>query len=290
MKTYLDCIPCFFKQALAAARLAGAGPAVQKKVLNELSREVLDFKLQSSPPEMGRTLYALVRKATGRDDPFKAIKRKSNEFALALYPRLKAKVTHSRDRLLTAVEMAIAGNIIDYGIKNSLNIAKEVEKIFAEENGLIRREGKEIFNYLSFKQALKKTKKILYLADNAGEVVFDRILIEELKNKEIIFAVRGEPIINDALAEDAKFCGIDKYARVVSSGCDAPGVILKFCSRRFRKIYQDAEFIISKGQGNFEALSDEKRPIFFLFKAKCPVVAEHLGCKLGDIILKRAKL
>ena len=109
-----------------------------------------------------------------------------------------------------------------------------------------------------------------------------------MKGKEIIYVVRGGPIINDALAQDAAFCGIDKYARIVSSGCDAPGVILKFCSRKFRKTYQDAKFIISKGQGNFEALSGQSRPIFFLFKAKCPVVAKHLGCKLGDIILKKA--
>ena len=111
-----------------------------------------------------------------------------------------------------------------------------------------------------------------------------------MKDKEIIYVVRGGPIINDALAEDAVFCGIDKYARIVSSGCDAPGTILKFCTGNFRKIFKEAEFIISKGQGNFEALSGQRRPIFFLFKAKCPVVAKYLGCKLGDIILKRAKL
>ena len=290
MKTYLDCIPCFFKQALDAARFAGARPTTQKKILDALSKEILKFKLESSPPEMGRILYGLVRKITGEADPFKEIKRKSNKFALALYPRLKKKVRDSQDRLLTAVELAIAGNVIDYGVKNSLNIAQEIEKIFTEEKKVIRREGKAVFDCASFKQALKQSKKILYLADNAGEVVFDRIFIEELKNKEIIYAVRDKPIINDALLEDAIFCGIHKYARIVSSGCDAPGVVLDLCSSEFLKIYRDAEFIISKGQGNFEALADEKRPIFFLFKAKCPVVAKHLGCKLGDVILKKANL
>jgi uncharacterized protein with ATP-grasp and redox domains len=290
VKTYLDCIPCFFKQALDAARLAGAGPAVQKKILNELSREVLKFKLQSSPPEMGRILYGLVKKITKRPDPFKELKQKSNEFALALYPRLKDKVNNAKDRLLVAVELAIAGNIIDYGVKSSLNIEQELDNIFAEEDKIIRREGGAVFDYLNFKKALRRNKSILYLADNAGEIVFDRILIEELKGKEIIFAVRGEPIINDALIEDAKFCAIDKYARIVSTGCSAPGTILKFCTGDFRKIFKEAKLIISKGQGNFEALAGEKGPIFFLFKAKCPVVAKHLGCKLGDIILKKAKL
>ncbi len=288
MKTYLDCIPCFFKQALDAARLAGAGPPAQKKILEELSRAVLKFKLESSPPEMGRVLYGLVRKITGKNDPFQDIKRKSNKFALALYPRLKDKVCRSEDRLLSAVELAIAGNVIDYGVKNSLDISREIERIFSAEKRTIRREKPGTFAYPAFKRKLSRAKKILYLADNAGEVVFDRVLIEEL-NKEIIYAVRGEPIINDALIEDALFCGIDKSARIISTGCNAPGVVLNLCSGEFRKLYRNAELIISKGQGNFEALAEQSRPIFFLFKAKCPVVARHLGCKLGDIILKRAK-
>jgi len=129
---------------------------------------------------------------------------------------------------------------------------------------------------------------VLYLADNAGEVVFDRILAEEIPgNKEIIYAVRGKPIINDALIEDALACGIDKRARVVSSGVDAPGTILKYCSDDFLEIFEDAEFIISKGQGNYEALSDINKPIYFLFKVKCPVIARHVGVKLGDIVLKK---
>ena len=196
---------------------------------------------------------------------------------------------------MTALELSIAGNIIDYGIKKvgqekrglAPFFESEIERLFAEEDRIIRKESKALFAYPAFKRNLKKARRILYIGDNAGEVVFDRILIEEMKGKEIIYVVRGGPIINDALAQDAAFCGIHKYARIVSSGCDAPGVILKFCSRKFRKIYQDAEFIISKGQGNFEALSGQRRPIFFLFKAKCPVVAKHLGCKVGDVILTR---
>ena len=161
-----------------------------------------------------------------------------------------------------------------------------ISKIFAEEDRVIRREDKAIFAYPRFKRALKKAKRILYIGDNAGEAVFDRVLIEELKNKEIIFAVKAKPIINDVLFEDAVVCGIDKCALIISSGCDAPGTLLKFCSREFLKVYRDIDLVISKGQGNFEALAEEKRPIFFLFRAKCPVVAKHLGCKLGDIIVK----
>ncbi|MBN3039409.1 MAG: DUF89 family protein [Candidatus Omnitrophica bacterium] len=288
MRTYLDCVPCFFKQALDAAKLAGANKATQKKILNDLAKEVIAFDLNECPTAMGRILYKLVRTTTGRHDPFKKLKQKSNELALSFYHRLKAKVNRSQDRLLTAIELAIAGNIIDYGVKHSINIDKEIDKIFKEEHKVIRQEDKRLFDYSAFKHALKKAKKILYIGDNAGEIVFDRLLLEEFKDKKVLFAVRGEPIINDALIEDAKFCGIDRYARIISTGCGAPGAILKFCSLSFRKIFQDADLIISKGQGNFEALAGEKGPIYFLFRAKCPVIAKHLRCDIGDIILKKA--
>jgi len=135
------------------------------------------------------------------------------------------------------------------------------------------------------KQALDSTESILYLGDNAGEIVFDKLLIEEM-GKNIVYVVRNKPIINDALIEDARDCGIDKIARVISSGSDAPGTVLNLCSREFLEIYHKAPLIISKGQGNFEALSEEKAPIFYLLKVKCPVIAKDIGCKVNDLILK----
>jgi len=289
MKTYLDCIPCFFKQALEAARLAGAGERTQKRILNELAKALPGFPLTSSPPEMGRIIYGLVRGITRKEDPYRKIKEKSNKLALNIYERLKEKVSSSRDRLLTAVELAIAGNIIDYGVKNSLNVDVELARIMDEENKSVRRGNKAIFDYSRFKEILKKAKTILYLADNAGEVVFDRVLIEEIKkrygNKRIIYAVKERPVINDALVRDAYICGINKLAEVISSGSDAPGIVPSSCSTGFLSIYRKAGMVISKGQGNFEALSKAKREIFFLFMAKCPVIAKDIGCRIGDVIL-----
>ena len=289
MKTYLECIPCFFKQALEAARLAGADEKMQKRILNELAKALPRFPLSSSPPEMGRTIYGLVKKITKKEDPYLKIKRKSNALSMGIYSRLKDKISCSDDRLLTTVELAIAGNIIDYGVKNSLNVDAELKKILDEEERTIKKENKKNFNYPAFKKALKKAKSILYLADNAGEVAFDRVLIEEIKridmDKEILYAVKEKPIINDALMADAVRCGIDKVAKIVSSGLDAPGTVLRFCSKKFLKIYKDVDMVISKGQGNFEALSRPGRSVFFLFMAKCPVVAKNVKCNVGDIIL-----
>jgi uncharacterized protein with ATP-grasp and redox domains len=289
MKTYLDCIPCFFKQALEAARIAGAGRATQKRVLTELAASLATFPLTCSPPEMGRIIYRLVKKATRESDPYLEIKTRSNRFALNIYERLRRKVSSSPDRLLMAVKLSIAGNIIDYGVKNSLDVDSELKKILNQESRAIKQEKRGLFDYTKFKATLRKAKTVVYLADNAGETVFDHLLIEEIKRidrfKKIIYAVKDKPVINDALAKDACVCGIDKLARVISSGSDAPGTILSLCSTAFLKIYRKADMVISKGQGNFEALSAARRMIFFLFMAKCPVVAGDIGCKLGDIIL-----
>jgi len=289
MKTYLECIPCFFKQALEAARMAGANKRTQKRILNKLAMVLPKFPLTSSPPEMGKVIYGLVKSMTKKDDPYLRIKEKSNKLALSIYDKLKKKVSRSHDKLLMAVELAIAGNIIDYGVKNSLNVDKELKRILEEEDKTIKEENKAMFNYKNFKRVLGNAKSILYLADNAGETVFDRILIEEIKSlgkgKNIIYAVKEKPVINDALIEDALACGIDKMAKVISSGSDAPGTILSLCSKTFLRIYKEADMVISKGQGNFEALSTTKRQVFFLFMAKCPVIAEDVRCKVGSVIL-----
>lgn len=289
MKTYLECIPCFFKQAIEAARFAGASKRTQKKILDELSKVIPKTSLNTSPPEMGRTIYGLVEKLTNKNDPFKKVKKKSNRIALKLYDKLKKRIQYSKDRLLAAVELAIAGNIIDYGIQNTINVDKEIKKILSQEHRAIKRESSRLFNYPKFKQRLKKAKTILYIGDNAGETVFDRILIEEIKSlykdKRIVYAVKGRPIINDALIEDAYQCEIDKVAEVVSTGLSIPGTKLSLCSKKFQKMFKKADMIISKGQGNFESLSEQDKLVCFLFMAKCSVVARDVRCKIGDVIL-----
>jgi len=290
MKTYLECVPCFFRQAVEAAKIAGAGEETQKKIVDELAGALPKFSLASCPPLMGRAIYSLVQKITAKADPYLEIKKQSNNLALSIYDKLKKKVSRASDRLLMAVELAIAGNIIDYGIDKSLNIDKEIKKIISEENKAIRKESKAKFDYPQFKWAVGRAKNILYIGDNAGEIVFDRVLIEEIRkldrDKKITYAVKEKPIINDVLVQDARDCGIDKIAEVISSGADAPGTIPALCSDKFLKIYKQADMVISKGQGNFEALSSNPpAATFFLFMAKCPVVARDIGCNQRDIIL-----
>ncbi|MDP8212488.1 MAG: ARMT1-like domain-containing protein [Candidatus Zapsychrus exili] len=285
MRTYLDCIPCFIKSALEMARLVDDNEIIHKEILNEISQIIPKISLECSPPEMSRIIHKVMERRYGNKDIYKSIKKESNRKALALYPRLKEEVWSSEEKLLTAVEIAIAGNVIDYAANNSLNIEEELEKLFTNDFAHIN---KTIFDYEKFKYELKDAKKILYLADNAGEIVFDRVFIEEIpEDKAIILAVRDKPVLNDALIEDAQECGLDKRTKIMSSGVDAPGTVLKYCSKEFLKVYKDADLIISKGQGNYEALSQEKENIYFLFRAKCPVIAKYAGVELGDIVLKR---
>jgi uncharacterized protein with ATP-grasp and redox domains len=216
---------------------------------------------------------------TGIEDPFKEAKAQCTHQALSLYPALKDKVAESTDRLMTAIRVAIAGNVIDFGSNVAFDLDKDVQTILTQEFA--------INHYEDFRAELAKAKKILYIADNAGECVFDRILIEEI-GKPVVYVVREKPIINDAVLEDALAAGIGDVAEIISSGTDAPGNILPLCSEKFLEVYREADFIISKGQGNYEGLSEEDRPIFFLLKAKCAVIAKHIGVTQGSIVLMRA--
>ncbi|MFC1755520.1 DUF89 domain-containing protein [Thermoproteota archaeon] len=290
MKTYLDCIPCFFEMALQGSRIANTDEKTQKLILDQIAEVIPTLSLESTPPEMGRIINRIICKATHKNDAYYEIKQKSNKIALAIYHHLKMKVAHSKDRLLIAVKLAIAGNIIDYGVNADLDLDLELNKILKQEESMLEKEDKCFFDFTRFRSKIIKAIHILYLGDNAGEIVFDKLLIEEIKSANpkatITFAVRGKPVINDALIEDALFCGLDKLAKVISSGSDAPGTILSLCTDDFLKEFTIADLIISKGQGNFEGLSNvSDRPIFFLLIAKCPVIAKDIGCELGGVNL-----
>ncbi|MCD6169883.1 MAG: DUF89 family protein [Candidatus Latescibacteria bacterium] len=277
MRTYLDCIPCFFDQALRAGRIATGDENKLRNLLNEIGAMLRYIPLESSPPETAMLIYEKVREITGEFDPYKQIKKESTKKALALYSALKNEVERSNDKLLTAIRIAIAGNVIDFGVNRDFDIEEEIDEALKRDFA--------IFDYDKFRDCLDKTDKILYIGDNAGESVFDRILIEEMK-KPVIYVVRKIPVINDVTFEDATEAGIDKVASILSSGTSAPGTVLRTCSTQFKRVYKDSKFIISKGQGNYEGLSDEKNPIFFLLKVKCWVIANDIGVNEGDIVLK----
>lgn len=289
MKTCLQCIPCFFRQALEAAELNGLGEETQRKIVNTLAGQIPSFKLDHSPVEMAGYLHRLVREEIDGKDPYARIKKESNKKALTLYPRAKEEIQKSETPLLRAIQFAAAGNIIDFGVKGKINIEDELNRILEMEEKIISKEDRDLFDYEGFSKRLAVSKTMLYIGDNAGEIVFDKLLIEEIDrlypDLHIYFAVRGGPIINDVTEKDAKECGIDKIATVISSGADIPGIILPQSSQEFVRLFFTSDLVLSKGQGNFESLSSEKRLIYFLFIAKCAVIADHVNADIGAVLL-----
>jgi len=275
MRTYLDCLPCFLNQALRAGRKATDNDSTVKKLLDEIGMLISRIPMEQTPPETGEIIYNIISKITRNPDPFEEIKKKNISQALELYPTCKKIVTDSKDPLLTAIRFSIAGNVIDLGTGKSFNLNKDVYQVLQQDFA--------IFHYENFKEKLKLAKNILYIADNSGEGVFDKILIEEL-GKTTYYAVRNIPVINDITIKEAKLIGLNKIANVFSSGSNAPGTILKDCNENFINLFKTADLIISKGQGNYESLSDVDTEIFFLLKAKCKIIANHIGVRENDIV------
>jgi len=279
MKVCLECLPCFLSQTIKTMRRITHDEKAVRDVLNSVCRILPRQPENATPAEIGREVYRLISLKTGVADPYRELKEQCTRRALKIYPDMKQRVERSQDRLLTAAKMAIAGNIIDFGADTVFELEKDVEAVLSRPFG--------INHFPDFAASIKSAGRIVYLGDNAGETVFDRILIEEI-SAPVIYTVRSAPVINDAVKKDAEEAGIPDAARIETSGCDAPGTILSKCTPKFRKLLGKADVIISKGQGNYEALSGKNLPIFFLLTAKCQAVARDLGVVPGDIVLKRA--
>ena len=281
MKTYLECIPCFFRQALAAARMSSDDELVQRHVLNSVSFMIPDLALEVTPPEIAQQVYRIVYEITGNKDPYREVKQSANQSAMSLYARMKDVVDYSDDGLESACKLAIAGNAIDLGARAEFgSMVSIIEDSVSYQLDRL--------HYRQFKASAGQSNLILYIADNAGEIVFDRILIEQLhqiQKLKIVFAVRENPIINDATLDDALQVGLNEVATIVSSGSDAPATILSQCSANMRDYYQAADLIISKGQGNYESLSGRSENIFFMFKVKCPVIARDSGNDIDSPVM-----
>jgi uncharacterized protein with ATP-grasp and redox domains len=281
MKIYPDCFPCFFRQATIAFDHLNIDERSKLRILKGVSEVVATHDLSGSPAHVTTHIHRLIRQEVGCD-PFREIKRLYNDKALEMYGELKNVVERSEDPLYTATRLAIAGNIIDFGIFRTIDIEGTIET--ALHNDL------SIDDYGRLSNDLKEKRSIFYLLDNAGEIVFDRLLIEALIDADVkvTAVVKGYPVINDAVRDDAVQTGIENICHTIDNGSDAVGTIMKWCSSAFTKAFEEAEMVISKGQANFETLMYEgKEDIYFLFQAKCNVVANHLGLGKGAMILSK---
>ena len=284
MKTYLECIPCFVRQATEAVQLATSCEEKQVEFIQKLLEEISQFDLSLPPPHIGQKIHRLIKETTGNTDPYQKIKERINREALALLPHLRQKIKESDDPFEMAVRYSIAGNIMDSAAKGAIG-TEEIERDILDATSPPL--DKEEVAHL--KEEITKAKSILFLGDNAGEIVLDRLLIEKMPREKITYVVRGAPTINDATFEDARASGITELATVIDNGSDAPGTILGDCSEDFQRRFWRSDLIISKGQGNYESLSDVRHNIFFLFKVKCHVVEKEIRLPVGSLVVKGQK-
>jgi uncharacterized protein with ATP-grasp and redox domains len=279
MKCEMDCVACLVKQALGAARFVTDNEELHEALVERVMELAAAADMRQSPPAIAQQIHRVVREMTGVADPYAQVKRRFNRFAMDLYPKLYRRIAQSADPADTALRYAIAGNTIDFGVGVELSEA-DVDQAIDDAMHL------PLYGTIDrFWQAVEQAHDILYLADNAGEIVFDRLLIERMPMRRLTVAVRGRPIINDATMEDAEAVGLTNVVEVIDNGSDAPGTILHDCSERFRQRFDEAELVISKGQGNYETLGDEPKHIYFILKTKCKMVAHDLAREIGDHVV-----
>ncbi len=276
MNIHLECIPCFVRQGLEAAQNVTEDAATQERIVREVLRRTAELEFARTPPAMGQAIHRLVRELTGAQDPYAEAKSRSNQLVLDVLPELRVMVREASDPMLAAAALTIAANAIDMGVACTPSEAEILESLRSAPQDL----GNEAWE--RFRHRAESAARILYVADNAGEIVADGLLIEELGPDRVTLAVRGAPVLNDATLADAREAGLLDLVEVIGNGSDAPGTILDDCDSGFRKRFAEADLIIAKGQGNFETLNSMGAPLVFLLKVKCPVIARLVGLPVGS--------
>lgn len=283
MKISRECIHCLARQAVEIATESTSIEEEQDEIIKKSLKELSESDFKSTAPEIAFKMHQIAKDMTGIIDPYKSLKEQYNEIAEDISKIIKHEkwLEKSENRFDTACRLAIAGNIIDFSVGLDLDYSEILKSVKDSMHKNIFGNGS-----ISLEEAVKKSERILYIADNAGEIIFDKFLIELLPKEKVTFAVKGGPIVNDATFEDAISTGITDIVNVIDNGHSAQGTILKDCSVDFKKDFEQADLIISKGQANFETLSHiNGKNIFFLLRAKCKAVALEIGCNHMDYVL-----
>ncbi|MCK4662988.1 MAG: DUF89 family protein [Bacteroidales bacterium] len=273
-----QCVFCILRSFENLLKKHPVRESEKKDIVRDFIQYFSTLDINLPTPEIAREIHKKFKTYLNDNDPYRKEKRVSNQIALELYPDLKNKIINSKNQFNTALRLAIAGNIIDYGPGHDFDIKKTIDYVLNSDIKIDH--SKKLF------EKIKQSKQILYLGDNAGEIVFDKLFIETISHPNIFYAVRGKPVINDVTIEDAKYVGIDKITNVISNGYDAPSTILNKVSDEFMSIYNSSDLIISKGQGNLEGLLNNKRKdLFFLLMIKCDLIGKKLNVKKGDFVV-----
>ena len=280
MKTQFECIPCIINSYLRLVETNVIPEPQQEVILRQLLQYLSVVDYDQSPPMMGRTLQKIIRESLQNPDPYHQIKQHYNQMMMELYSSFKEIVDCSEDPFDTAMRLAIAGNVIDFGAKYQFDIMDSINRVKEHELA--------IDDSLKLRHALKSARTLLYIGDNCGEIVLDKLFLETLDVPQKYFVVRESPVINDITPEDAKLTGIDKIATIITTGDNSPGAVWESASKDFRDHFNNADVIISKGQGNLEGLIDVPHDhVYFLLVTKCDLIGERIGTRKGDFVVKQ---
>ncbi len=271
MKSDSSCFPCMVKQAYSTVVRAVEDEDKCWEVLTLSAAVLPDLSRNDSPAYNSSVLLHKVNEHLGMEDPYADAKKELNEKALSMVGAVKDRIKAAENKLEAAVRLSVAGNVLDLGIAHEADLEETIESALAD--------GYARFDYDAFQEKLNSSQRILYILDNAGELVFDKLVIDGLRahGKMVVAAVKGGPILNDATMEDAVEVGLDKSAKVIDTGNNFVGVVRDRCSDMFLKVLDSADMVIAKGQGNYETLDEAGDRFFFILKAKCPHIAKSLG-------------
>ena len=281
------CVECIINQSKRVADAIHADKELTSQIVQAVEKMAPSFSFEQSPPEVAVAVYEKMARIAGKEDLYDEVKKLSTQKAQEFVPYLEKEISDSATPLLTATKVAVAGNVIDLAAEYTFDLHEELDKIFHTNFAV------NDFNKLQ--ERLSKSSTLLYIADNAGEHIFDRIYIKTIRslypNVDVYYMTRGNAIINDVTYEEAQEADFEELCHLVNSGVDTPGFVYARANKASQELFDSADVIITKGMGNYECLSDVKRDnLFFLLKIKCNVVARSLGKDVGDIICKASSL
>lgn len=284
MKIEKECLDCIYNQSSRVSDFLKVTPTQAKYISQIAKQHIKNFDHSSTPPHNATPMYEDIAKYLNVDDIYADMKDEASQSAQKFVRTCKENISKSNDALEGAIKTAIAGNVIDLAAEVMFDLDDEIKNIFKTPFA--------IDDFESLKEKLTQTKTLVYLADNAGEEVFDKLCIETIKtifpSIKVYYFVRGKAIINDLTVEHANKSGLQEVAKIVNSGVPTPGYAIDLADKKAHEIFKSADCIISKGMGNYECLGEEKDfPIYFLLKVKCQVVARAIGANLGDIVCKK---
>ncbi len=281
MTSSIDCIPCVFSIILKVLKATDLDDQAKNQIMRdsfEAGKELLETG--NAPLMLGKVLEK-VRERTGQEDPFYDFKRRSTSIALTLLPKFREQVKQAENPLLLALKISVAANGLDLVAIEESQLDQIAEELAVCDEIELQGEADQL------SAELDDAREIFIIGDNAGEVVFDLLILEQLEAENIYYGVRGYPVLNDATEVEALEAGVYRWAEIISNDSYVPGTVLTDVSEQFLERFNSADLVLAKGQGNYESLRNSPRELYNLFKIKCQPVADELGYKLNDYLLMK---